>query len=167
MQEENTQIIQTIPVSILDWWIAVGIDYSDRWAEIIQITEEEYGKIRSWLAIFDVSKKEVVDVEQVIPPEPTFEEIQELRANEPVNIIIPMTVWDSEVYHPMVKGQIENLRNNRYSEIKFRPINDDEDMEVYNILYKDIPKFMTVEWYQWYKQLGIQFHDYVEEYFRN
>lgn len=156
-----------IKLSIVWDNIIYWIDYIDNGWEMVEITDSDFEKIKNWLAIFDVSKKEVVDVEQVIQPEPTFDEIQKLRANEPVNIIIPMTVWDSEVYHPMVKGQIENLRNNRYSEIKFRPINDDEDMEVYNILYKDIPKFMTVEWYQWYKQLGIQFHDYVEEYFRN
>lgn len=156
-----------IKLSIVWDNIIYWIDYIDNGWEMVEITDSDFEKIKNWLAIFDVSKKEVVEVEQVIQPEPTFDEIQKLRANEPVNIIIPMTVWDSEVYHPMVKGQIENLRNNRYSEIKFRPINDDEDMEVYNILYKDIKKFMTVEWYQWYKQLWIQFHDYVEEYFRN
>lgn len=152
-------------LSILNNEVLYWIDYSSRWAEVLTITQEDFQKIQSWLATFDVETKEVVDIEQVIPPQPTFEEIQELRANEQVNIIIPMTVWDSETYYPMVKGQIENLRNNRYSEIKFRPINDDEDMEVYNIIYKDIPKFITLQGYQGYKQLWIQFHDYVEEYF--
>lgn len=152
-------------ISIYQNEISYWVDYSNRWAEIVHISQEDFQKIQSWLATFDVETKEVVDIEQVIPPEPTFEEIQELRANEQVNIIIPMTVWDSETYHPMVKGQIENLRNNRYSEIKFRPINDDEDMEVYNIIYKDIPKFITLQGYQGYKQLWIQFHEYIEEYF--
>lgn len=155
-----------ITISIFNNEVLYGIDYSDREGRTKkEISMEDFLRIQNWLARYDIESGTVIDIIKPEPPEPTPEEIRELRKNEPVNIIIPMEVWDSETYYPMVKGQIENLRNNRYSEIKFRPINDDEDMEVYNIIYKDIPKFITLQGYQGYKQLWIQFHEYIEEYF--
>ncbi len=154
-----------IPVSIIDWWVAVWIDYSDRWAEVINITQEEFNKTQSWLAIFDVSTMEVTDVEQVVPPEPTPEEIREVIKNELVHIIIPKAVWLSKDYHPMVKGQIDTLRDTLYSEIKFRPTEDGEYIEVFNIVLKDVKNFMTLEWYNWYKQIGITFHEYIDDLF--
>ncbi len=151
-----------IKLSIVWDNIIYWIDYIDMWGEMVEITLEDFEKIQNWLARFDIESGTVIDI---IPEELTPEEIREIRKNDLVHIIIPKAVWLSKDYHPMVKGQIDTLRDTLYSEIKFRPTEDGEHIEVFNIALKDVKNFMTVEWYNWYKQLGITFHEYIDDLF--
>ena len=65
-----------INLSILNGQALYWIDYSDRWAEVLKISNSDYTKIRNGLAEFDVKKKKVVDIPQPEPVEPTKEELQ-------------------------------------------------------------------------------------------
>lgn len=65
-----------ITLSLLNWQALYWIDYSDRWAEVLQISKEDYIKIRNGLAEFDVKTRTVVDLPQPEPVEPTEEELQ-------------------------------------------------------------------------------------------
>ena len=56
-------------ISILEWQLSYWIDYSDRGAEVLTITQEDFQKIQSGLATFDIETREVVDVPQPDPVE--------------------------------------------------------------------------------------------------
>lgn len=146
-------------VSIIDWNPNYWVDYSEQWAEVFIISKEDFEKIKNWTATLNIETKQVEDII------PTPEEIRESRKESEVDILCPVSVRDNPTYYDIVKGKIKELKEDRYSEIKFAPTDDGEYIRVYNIILKNIPQFLTVEAYQWYLQLWMVFHSYITDYF--
>ena len=66
-----------IKVSNIDWQYIYWIDYSEQWAEVFDITLEQFNDIKNWLA--RIEDWVVIAIQK---PEVTEEEVQALRKQE-------------------------------------------------------------------------------------
>lgn len=72
-------------VSILNWQALYWVDYSKKWAEVFDISEQDFAKIQSKTHELDIESKQLVELPQPEPtpiPEPTEEEIKEAKLQE-------------------------------------------------------------------------------------
>ncbi len=70
-------------ISILNWELLYGIDYSEKWAEIVKISQEEFNKIQSWLARYDIESKKVKDIKiPNLTKEEKIEKNREIKEQE-------------------------------------------------------------------------------------
>lgn len=70
--------------SILNWQVLYWVDYSSKWAEIIDISEGDFADITSWISEIDPVSWEIVEV---IPPTPSDAELTELKRQEMQSLI--------------------------------------------------------------------------------
>lgn len=78
--------------SIIDWSVLYWVDYSSKWAEIIEISESDFADIVSWISEIDPVSWEVVEV---APPTPSDAELTELKRQEMQSLI--------DLYYPLEK----------------------------------------------------------------
>ena len=72
-------------ISILNWEVITGNDLSRKWAEVIELSQEDWQKLIAKTHTFDIESKELVAIPQSEPepiPEPTEEEIKEAKIQE-------------------------------------------------------------------------------------
>lgn len=72
-------------ISILNWQVITGIDLSKKWAEVIELSKEDWQRILARTHSFDLESKELVEVPVPEPEpiaEPTEEEIKEAKIKE-------------------------------------------------------------------------------------
>lgn len=72
-------------LSILKWQPILWINLSHKWAEVLDISKEDFIKLQSKTHRYDVENRELVEIPQPEPepiPEPTEKEIKEAKLQE-------------------------------------------------------------------------------------
>lgn len=72
-------------ISILNGQVITGNDLSRKWAEVIELSQEDWQKLQAKTHRFDIESKELVAIPQPEPepiPEPTEEQIKEAKLQE-------------------------------------------------------------------------------------
>jgi len=67
-------------VSILEWNIIYWVDYSTKWAEVFDIEDSDFEKIKSWTHI--MIDRDVIETPIIESLEKTEEELAEIEAKE-------------------------------------------------------------------------------------
>lgn len=70
--------------SIIDGSVLYWVDYSSKWAELVEISESDFADIISWISEIDPVSWEVVEV---APPTPSDAELTELKRQEMQSLI--------------------------------------------------------------------------------
>ncbi len=78
-------------ISILNGQVITGNDLSRKWAEVIELSQEDGNKLQAKTHRFDIETKELVEIPQPEPepiPEPTEEQLREEKITEMEKIIL-------------------------------------------------------------------------------
>jgi len=93
--------------SILNWAVLYWVDYSSQWAEIVQISENDFAEISAWRATIDVVSWEVIEVEET--PK-TDEELTEVKRQEMQSLIDTHYPLETRLQY-MTKGILDDTDN--------------------------------------------------------
>jgi len=93
--------------SIFNWQVLYWVDYSSKWAELIEVSENDFAEISAWRATIDVVSWEVIEVEET--PK-TDEELTEVKRQEMQSLIDTHYPLETRLQY-MTKGILDDTDN--------------------------------------------------------
>jgi hypothetical protein len=118
-------------ISILNGQVITGNDLSRKWAEVIELSQEDGNKLLAKTHYFDIETKELVELPVPEPtpiPEPTEEEIKESRIQEIEKLLIRKQAM--EIVGETVGTIVDEIKEKADEVIELKDISKSEKTEL-------------------------------------